>query len=179
MSKIGKRPIDIPEGVKIEINDNLLSVCFGENKLDLPIPKEVIVEITQSQILVGRINDSKTARSMHGLINRLISNMITGLKDGFSKTLTFTGSGYRAAVDGSNLVLNMGYSHEIRLPIPEGVETKVIKNSITISGKQKEKIGQFAAIVREVRPPEVYKGKGIKYKDEFIKRKAGKTAASK
>jgi len=116
---------------------------------------------------------------LHGLYNRLVANAIEGVKDGFTKELTFSGTGYRAAVSGNEVLLNMGYSHEIKLPIPDGLEAKVVKNSIIISGIDKQVVGQFAAVVRSVRPPEVYKGKGIKYKDEFIKRKAGKTAASK
>jgi len=179
MSKIGKRPITIPEGVNIEQSDNILAVSANSNKLELGIPRETKVEIKDGKILVSRVNDSKPAKEKHGLIARLIANMIEGVKDGFNKDLTFTGTGYRAAVAGNELVLNMGYSHEIKLAIPEGIEVKVVKNTITVSGINKEKVGQFAAKVREVRPPEVYKGKGIKYKEEHIRRKAGKTAASK
>jgi len=109
----------------------------------------------------------------------LIGNMVTGVKTGFIKELTFLGTGYRASVADGEIVLIMGYSHDVKLPIPEGLEVKVVKNTITVSGVSKERVGQFAAIIREVRKPEVYKGKGIKYKDEHIRRKAGKTAASK
>lgn len=179
MSKIGKRPIQIVEGVEVKISDSLLTVTSSGKNLDLTLPREVKVEIKDSEIIVDRINDSKPAREKHGLINRLISNMITGVKEGFTKILTFTGTGYRASVQGNDLILTMGYSHEIKLVIPAGLEVKVVKNSIHISGIDKAVVGQFAAVVREVRPPEVYKGKGIKYQDEHIRRKAGKTAASK
>lgn len=179
MSKIGKRPVTILEGVTVEIKDGKISASSGDNNLELAIPKEVKVVIKENQVLVTRVDDSKPAREKHGLVARLINNLIVGVKEGFKKELTFTGTGYRASVDGNNLLLNMGYSHEIKLTIPEGLETKVVKNAIIVSGIDKEKVGQFAAVVREVRKPEVYKGKGIKYKEEHIRRKAGKTAASK
>lgn len=179
MSKIGKRPITIKEGVNIILEDNKVIAVSGEKKLELELPKEVKAKIDGGFVIVDRIDDSKTARSMHGLYARLIGNLITGVSEGFTKTLTFTGTGYRASVQGAELVLNMGYSHEIKISIPQDLEVKVVKNSIITSGIDKAKVGQFAAIVREVRPPEVYKGKGIKYKEEHIRRKAGKTAASK
>lgn len=179
MSKIGKRPVKILEGVEVSIADSIIAATCGAKKLELNLPKEVTIKIEDGNVLVNRVDDSKTARSMHGLYARLISNIITGVKDGFTKELTFTGTGYRASVQGSDLILNMGYSHEIKLAIPTDLEVKVVKNSIIITGAKKEEVGQFAAVVRDVRPPEVYKGKGIKYKDEHIRRKAGKTAASK
>jgi large subunit ribosomal protein L6 len=179
MSKIGKRPITIIEGVTVSVNDGVFSATANNKTVDLTLPREVSVKIADNIINVERINDTKIAKSMHGLYARLIANTIQGVKDGFTKELTFTGTGYRASIQGSNLVLNMGYSHEIVLPIPEALEVKVVKNTISISGIDKQQVGQFAAIVREVRPPEPYKGKGIKYKEEHIRRKAGKTAASK
>lgn len=179
MSKIGKRPIQIKEGVTVLQENGVLKVAKNGTELTLVIPHEITVEIKENEIIVGRINESKIARSKHGLTNRLIDNMVNGVSDGFTKELTFTGTGYRAAVNGSNVTLSMGYSHDIILPIPAGLDVKIVKNSILIHGIDKEIIGQFAANVREVRPPEVYKGKGIKYKDELIRRKAGKTAASK
>lgn len=179
MSKIGKRPITIKDGVTLTIEGSKLTATSGEKKLELVMPEMITAKIVDNNLLVERVNDSITARAMHGLYARLASNIITGVSDGFNKELTFTGTGYRVAVNGRELLLNMGYSHEIKLDIPEGLEAKVVKNTITISGIDKAKVGQFAAIVREVRPPEVYKGKGIKYKEEHIRRKAGKTAASK
>lgn len=179
MSKIGKRPVMILEGVTVENVNGHLSVTHDSNKMEMDLPREVSIEIQDGQIIVNRINDSKPARAKHGLIARLINNMIEGVKVGFTKELQFTGTGYRAAVSGRDVLLNMGYSHEIKLEIPEGLEVKIVKNSITVSGVDKQAVGQFAAIIRKVRPPEPYKGKGIKYKDEHIRRKAGKTAASK
>ncbi|MFA7253550.1 MAG: 50S ribosomal protein L6 [Patescibacteria group bacterium] len=179
MSKIGKRPIKIEEGVEIKIADQNISASFNGKTSELTLPREIGASVEDGNIQVSRANDTKVARSLHGLYARLISNIIHGVKEGFLKELTFTGTGYRAAISGNELVLNMGYSHEIRLAIPQGLEVKVVKNTIQISGMDKSSVGQFAAVVREVRPPEVYKGKGIKYKDEHIRRKAGKTAASK
>jgi large subunit ribosomal protein L6 len=179
MSKIGKRPVKIEEGVEVTLSANLFTAKSGEKTLELTIPHETIVKIEDGNVLVSRINDSKIAKSKHGLIARLIANMITGVKTGFTRELTFMGTGYRAAVVGSELVLAMGYSHDIKLEIPSNLEVKVVKNSIITTGIDKQQVGQFAAKVREVRPPEPYKGKGIKYKEEHIRRKAGKTAASK
>ena len=179
MSKIGKRPVIIKEGVTLTIDNKMVTASIGDKKMELELPREILVKVEDGKIIVDRINDTKIAKSLHGLYTRLIENIVTGVKDGFTKELTFTGTGYRASVQGRDLLLNMGYSHEIKLAIPEGLEVKVVKNSILTTGMDKAKVGQFAAIVREVRPPEVYKGKGIKYKDEHIRRKAGKTAASK
>ena len=179
MSKIGKRPITILEGVNVEIRDGKVLASSNDKKLELSIPKEINVEIKDGMVIVTRVDDTKPAKEKHGLIARLINNLIIGVKEGFTKELTYMGTGYRAAVADNEVVLNMGYSHEIKLAIPEGLETKVVKSSIIVSGIDKEKVGQFAAVIREVRKPEVYKGKGIKYKEEHIRRKAGKTAASK
>ena len=179
MSKIGKKPIIILENVQVEIVKNHLSVVCGENRQELDFPKAIGLEIKDGGIYVTMLEDSKFAREQHGLMARLIGNMVTGVKTGFIKELTFLGTGYRASVADGEIVLIMGYSHDVKLPIPEGLEVKVVKNTITVSGVSKERVGQFAAIIREVRKPEVYKGKGIKYKDEHIRRKAGKTAASK
>lgn len=179
MSKIGKRPIKIEEGVDFSITDGVVAAMSGEKRQELILPNEIKVKVLDGNVIVERENDSKIARSLHGLYARLIANLIRGVKEGFTKELTFTGTGYRAAVNGRALVLNMGYSHEINLQIPDDLEVKVVKNSIFVSGIAKDHVGQFAAIIREVRPPEPYKGKGIKYKDEHIRRKAGKTAASK
>lgn len=167
------------EGVNLQIDGQNVSASLGDKSAALVMPKEVSARIEDGKVLVARINDSKTAKSLHGLYNRLISNLMTGVKEGFTKELTYMGTGYRAAVNGREVLLNMGYSHEIKLTIPEGLEVSIVKNSIKVSGIDKAEVGQFAAIIREVRPPEVYKGKGIKYKDEHIRRKAGKTAASK
>lgn len=179
MSRIGNRPIKIEEGVLVESGKEKVLVSFGENKMELPLLDGISVKVEDGLARVSRENSDKDSRAKHGLITRLLINMIHGVKSGFTRELEFTGTGYRAQVNGDELVLNMGYSHEIKLPIPEGLKVVTVKNSITITGNEKDRVGQFAAIVRDVRPPEVYKGKGIKYKEEYIKRKAGKTAASK
>jgi len=179
MSKIGKRPVKVEEGVEIKIAEGLATASCNGKTLEVTLPREISVERIEDMLVVKRHNDSKIARSLHGLIARLLANAIHGVKEGFIKELIFTGTGYRAAVDGANLLLNMGYSHEVKKEIPQDLEVKVVKNSIIISGINKEHVGQFAATVRDVRPPEPYKGKGIRYKDEHIRRKAGKTAASK
>ena len=137
------------------------------------------MKIEDGKVFVTRKDQEKSTRSLHGLYARLIKNMIIGAKDGFTKVLEFNGTGYRAAIVGEELVLNMGYSHDVKLEIPKELKVTVVKNTIVIIGTSRELVGNFAAKTREVRGPEVYKGKGIKYKGEFIKRKAGKTAASK
>lgn len=178
MSRIGARPITIPESVNIEITGSKAVAVCGEKKLELLIPSGISIKKNENILIVQRSSDSKEQKSLHGLISRLLINIISGVKDGFVKELTFNGTGYRAALDSNDLVLNMGYSHETRMVVPEELKVEIKKNTIIISGIDKVAVGQFAATVRKVRPPEVYKGKGIKYKDEFIKRKAGKKAAA-
>lgn len=178
MSRIGIRPIKIDEGVSAEITSAKAVFTCGQNKLEVVIPSKIEVKNEDGNIFVTRKENSKEARSLHGLIARLIKNAITGVKDGFIKELNFVGTGYRAAVNGEEIALNMGYSHEIKFVIPDGIKVEVKKNNIIVSGTDKSAVGAFAAIIREVRPPEVYKGKGIKYKDEHIKRKAGKKASA-
>lgn len=179
MSKIGKRPLIIPEGVEAKMNGSLLSVTKEGKTLTTEIPAVIEVKISDNIINVLRKNDSKPAKEKHGLIASLIKNTLIGVSEGFKRDLTFTGTGYRVALSGTTLVLNMGYSHEVKIDVPTELEVKIVKNVITISGIDKAMVGQLAAKIREVRPPEVYKGKGIKYADENIRRKAGKTAASK
>jgi large subunit ribosomal protein L6 len=178
MSRIGKRPIKIEEDVKIEITGSRVTATFGETKLECPVPSCITVKEEGGNLIVERKDESKESRSLHGLTARLLKSIIIGVKEGFSKELHFTGTGYRIAVENKEVVLNVGYSHEIKLTIPDGVSIVVKKNTILISGADKQAVGQIAAEIRNVRPPEVYKGKGIKYKDEIIHRKAGKKAAS-
>ena len=178
MSRIGKRPIKLIEGVEVSINgsDIFLKSAKGEVKYNLS--DGISAKIEGENLLIDRDSDTKTNRAMHGLYARLIKNSMLDLKDGFKKILDFKGTGYRVRVEGDKIILNRGYSHEISLDIPEGVSTSVIKNSIIIEGIKREAVGQFAAMVRDVRGPEPYKGKGIKYREETIKRKAGKAAQS-
>lgn len=178
MSRIGKKPIKIEDGVKVAIDGKKVLASFGENKTEIVMPNIIDAKIEKNMILIARVNDSKEARSMHGLFAILIKNAITGVKNGFVKELTFTGTGYRVSVDGNEVILYMGYSHETRITITKGLTVTVKKNTISVSGINKGDVGELAAKIREVRPPEVYKGKGIKYKDETIKRKAGKKAAT-
>jgi len=178
MSRIGIRPITILEGVEVDVTPSRFIAKSGQNSMEIQIPDFIVVKKEENVIKVTRKNDSKEARSQHGLIARLIQSLIIGVKEGFKRELEFKGTGYRAAVNGKELVLNMGYSHEIKIEIPEGISVTVAKNTIVISGMDKQKVGALAARIRDVRPPEVYKGKGIKYKEEIIKRKAGKKASS-
>lgn len=178
MSRIGGRPIKIEDGVNMSISGSKISANFENKMLELTLPKILTAKEENGAIIVNRADDSKEARSQHGLFARLIKNLIHGVKEGFVRELTFTGTGYRVAVSGEDVLLNMGYSHEIKLAIPKEISVEVKKNSIFVKGASKEAVGQFAALIRSVRGPEVYKGKGIKYKEEIIKRKAGKKAAS-
>lgn len=178
MSRIGIRPIQIPEGVTVEITPSKVTAICGAKKMEMPVHSGIKVAEENGSISVSRTDESKETRSLHGLTARLIKNLVNGVKEDFVNNLTFKGTGYRVAVEGNEVALNMGYSHEIRLTIPEGVAVTVKKNVIAVTGADKQVIGQFAALIRGVRGPEVYKGKGIKYEDEIIRRKAGKKAAA-
>lgn len=178
MSRIGIRPIKIEEGVTLEITPTRVIAKNNQNTLELHVPAGIVVKQEGDSVFVTRKEETKDLKSKHGLIARLLKNIICGVKDGYTRELEFKGTGYRASVNGNELLLNMGYSHEIKVNIPEAITVAVKKNSIIITGIDKEVIGQLAATIRKVRPPEVYKGKGIKYKEELIKRKAGKKAAA-
>jgi len=178
MSRIGIRPIKIEEGVVIDITPRRVVAKKDQNQMELSVPDGIKVSQDGDSLFVVRENDSKDLRSKHGLIARLLKNIITGVNGGFTRELEFKGTGYRASVNGNELILNMGYSHEINVNIPDGISAVVKKNSIILTGQDKEKLGGLASLIRDVRPPEVYKGKGIKYKEELIKRKAGKKASS-
>lgn len=178
MSRIGVRPIKVKEGIKIEITPHKVVVFSNQKETELRIPEELTASFDKGNIYIKRKEESIKARSLHGLYARLIQNLLIGADGGFTKELEFKGTGYRVAVEGSNVLLNMGYSHEIKINIPTEITVTVKKNIISITGSDKQKVGNLASIIRAVRPPEVYKGKGIKYKDEFIKRKAGKKAAA-
>lgn len=177
MSRIGKLPVAIPAGVKVTVANESLMVEGPKGKLSRTYNALVQVKCEDSAILVSRINDTKEARSFHGLYRNLIHNMVVGVSQGFSKTLIINGVGYRAEVQGKLLVMALGYSNDFIALIPEGIEVKVEPqgNKIIISGIDKEKVGEFAAQIRKLRLPEPYKGKGIRYETEVIKRKVGKT----
>ncbi len=176
MSRIGRMPIAVPAGVTVEIaENNKVTVKGPKGTLERVLPTEM--EITQegSEIIVKRPNDLKRMKSLHGLTRTLINNMVIGVTEGYTKVLEVNGVGYRAAKQGNKLNLSLGYSHPVEMVDPEGVTTTVDGNKITVSGIDKEKVGQYAAEIREKRAPEPYKGKGIKYADEVIRRKVGKT----
>ncbi len=174
MSRIGRMPIAIPAGVEVKLDGNTVSVKGPKGELTRTVHQNMKVEVNGAEITVTRPNDDKENRSLHGLTRTLIANMIKGVTDGFSKELEVNGVGYRASVEGNKLVLNVGYSHPVEMPLPDGIKAEVNDKKITISGIDNQKVGQFAAEVREQRPPEPYKGKGIKYMDEHIRRKEGK-----
>jgi len=175
MSRIGSKPIEIKDGVTINLDGQKVTVKGSKGELYENLPKEAIISIEEKNVIVKPANDSQLARAMWGLSRSLIDNMVTGVTEGFTKTLEVNGVGYRAAVQGKTLVLNLGYSHQIDFEIPEGIEIKCPKpTEIEISGINKQKVGQVAAVIRSYRKPEPYKGKGIKYSDERILRKEGK-----
>ena len=177
MSRIGKKPIAIPAGVDVKIDGNTVKVKGAKGELSYCFDSQLTVEVQGSEIIVTRPNDDAKYRSLHGLTRTLIANMVEGCANNFSKTLEINGVGYRAQKQGSNLVMNLGYSHQVIIPEEDGISITVEgTNKIIISGPDKQKVGQFAADVRKKRPPEPYKGKGIKYADEHIRRKEGKAA---
>jgi large subunit ribosomal protein L6 len=176
MSRIGKMPIAVPAGVTVDIaENNKVTVKGPKGELSRALAPEMEIKMDGDVITVTRPNDLKRNRALHGLTRTLLNNMIIGVTDGYTKTLEVNGVGYRAAKQGKKLVLNLGYSHPVEMEDPEGLETKVEENKIIVSGIDKEKVGQYAAEIRSTRAPEPYKGKGIKYDYEVIRRKVGKT----
>jgi large subunit ribosomal protein L6 len=179
MSRIGKKPIVVPEKVNVSMDGTLVKVKGPNGELSLDHHPMVKVEQQDKELVVNPVDGSNKARALWGLTRTLIDNMVVGVTQGFTKNLEFNGVGYKAAVSGNKLTLNLGYSHPIDYELPEGVAAKVVKNTIEISGADKSLVGFVAAKVRSFRPPEPYKGKGIKYADEHIIRKAGKAGAKK
>lgn len=177
MSRIGRMPIAIPAGVTVAIAENNKVTVKGPNgTLERELPVEMAIKEEDGHIVVTRPNDLKKMKSLHGLTRTLINNMVVGVTQGYTKVLEVNGVGYRAAKQGKKLTLNLGYSHPVEMTDPEGVETILEgQNKITVKGIDKEKVGQYAAEIRDKRRPEPYKGKGIKYADETIRRKVGKT----
>lgn len=176
MSRIGNRIITIPEGVTVELNDNIVTVKGPKGQITQPMLKDITMRQEENNIILERKNEN--AKAMHGTMNALIANMIKGVKEGYAKTLEIIGVGYRFNVQGQKLVISAGYSHPVNMEIPAGLTVEANGNTeITIKGIDKVLVGEFAAKVREVRQPEPYKGKGIRYKDEHIVRKEGKKAA--
>ena len=174
MSRIGKKPIAIPEGVTVTIDGQHITTKGSKGTLEMDIHPAVKAEVKENEVIVSIDNEANG--NLHGLTRTLIANMIEGVNNEFSKTLQINGVGYRAQKQGSNLVMNLGYSHQVIVEAPEGITFDVPDaNTIIVRGISKEAVGQTAAVVRKKRPPEVYKGKGIKYADEHIRRKEGKT----
>lgn len=175
MSRIGVLPIQIPDNVEFTINKNVVKVKGPKGELERTIPGAMIIKEEEGQVIVERPTNSKKHRSLHGLTRSLIANMVEGVVNGFGKNLQIEGVGYRAKKEGNKLVLNVGYSHPVTIEPPEGIEIDVPKaTSISVRGIDKEKVGQIAAQIRDIRPPEPYKGKGIRYQDEKVVRKVGK-----
>ena len=177
MSRIGNKPIAIPAGVDVKIDGTVVTVKGPKGELKNSFNAAMNIAIENNEIFVTRPSDNKEHRSLHGLTRTLIANMVEGVTNGYKKELEVNGVGYRAQKQGKDLVMNLGYSHQVIMPEVDGITIEVPNNnSIIISGPDKQKVGQFAAEVREKRPPEPYKGKGIKYVDEHIRRKEGKAA---
>jgi len=174
MSRIGIKPVNIPANVEVSIDKNNYAVVKGQ--IEQQLPTVIQIEVESSVINVSRVNDQKENRSLHGLTRTLISNMVVGVTDGFEKTLEIVGVGYRAQKQGKKLVLNLGFSHPVEMEDPNGIETAVEgTNKIIVKGINKQQGGNYAAVIRDWRRPEPYKGKGIKYANEVVRRKAGKT----
>lgn len=182
MSRIGKMPIAVPAGVTVDIaENNKVTVKGPKGTLERTFPTEISIALENGEIKVTRPNDEKKERALHGLVRTLVHNMVVGVTEGYTKTLELNGVGYRASKSGDTLTLNLGYSHPVIMKDPEGVKTATSENGktsqtiITVTGIDKEKVGQYAAEIRSKRGPEPYKGKGIKYADEVIRRKVGKS----
>ena len=176
MSRIGRMPIAVPAGVTVEIaENNHVTVKGPKGTLERTLPSEMSIVLEGDVITVTRPNDLKKMKSLHGLTRTLLNNMVVGVTTGYTKVLEVNGVGYKCSKAGKTLTLNLGYSHPVVMEDPEGIESTVADNKITITGIDKEKVGQYAAEIRDKRRPEPYKGKGIKYADEVIRRKVGKT----
>ena len=178
MSRIGNRELQLPNGVSANLNENVLTIKGSKGELTLTISNLVKLEINETSISVKPVDNTPRANVMQGTTNSLIHNMIIGVSEGFSKGLEAVGVGYRFNVQGNKIVINAGYSHPVEIIVPEGIKAELVSNTeITLSGIDKQKLTEFAANVRKVRTPEPYKGKGIRYKGEYVRRKEGKKAA--
>lgn len=175
MSKIGNKPVEIPSDVKVGVADHILTVEGPKGKLSMPLPAQIICEQKDGKVIFAAGDHSKSTSALHGTMRALTANMVTGVTKGYSKTLLIEGVGYKAQVQGKNLKLNVGFSHPVEYVIPEGIKIDAAKQvEVVIAGIDKIKVGQSAAEIRDICPPEPYKGKGIRYKDERIRRKVGK-----
>ncbi len=176
MSRVGKKPIPLPTGVKVEVKDGWVSVKGQKGALQRPLLESIEMDVADGVVTLKRTSDEKRARSYHGLMRSLVANMVEGVSKGFEKKLEIVGIGYRSELKGKNLALYLGYSHPIDFPLPEGISAEVEKQTLlTIKGIDKELVGQIAAKIRDLRKPDPYKGKGVKYAGEILRKKAGKT----
>jgi len=180
VSRIGKLPITVPAGVQVDIDGKNVKVKGPKGELQRTFTPVVDIQMEESQIVVTRSSDEKTARALHGTTRAVLQNMITGVSDGFTKTLEIQGVGYKAEMDGEKLIINVGFSHPVFVEPPAGIQFDVTEKNrfIVVNGNNKEVVGQVAADIRKIRPPEPYKGKGIRYLGERVRRKAGKSAAA-
>lgn len=179
MSRIGKREIDIPKGVTIEVAGEAITVKGPKGQLSTPTHPKIVYTVEEGKVLVSRVDDTRMARAQHGLRRTLLANLVEGVSKGFSKTLEVIGVGYKVATSADTVSLAVGFSHSVEFKLPKGIEAKVDGNKLTLSGVDKELLGETAARIRRVRPPEPFKGKGIKYENEVIRRKAGKSGGKK
>jgi large subunit ribosomal protein L6 len=179
MSRIGKEPVVVPDKVEVKVNGAKVSVKGPGGQLEYEFTDKVNIELKDKAVMVTPVDESKSARALWGTTRTLINNMVVGVTTGFTRSLEFNGVGYKAVAKGDTLVLNLGFSHPVNYKLPQGITAKVTKNVIQVAGINKELVGFVAAKVRSFRPPEPYKGKGIKYTDEHIIRKAGKTGGKK
>ena len=179
MSRIGKLPVDLPKGVEVKQADGMLQVKGPKGDLEMRIPADMVVHVEDGILRVERPSDTREHRALHGLTRALAANMVEGVSTGFKKTLQIVGVGYRAEQKGKGITLHLGYSHTIDYEAPEGVTIEIPQPTVVVvSGADKQKVGQTAAEIRSFRPPEPYKGKGVRYEDEQVRRKAGKTAGA-
>jgi large subunit ribosomal protein L6 len=176
MSRIGKKPVQIKEGVTVTVNDKAVVVSGSKGEINISIPKNITVAQENETLVLARLNEAKQTKSDHGTFSARLQNAVHGVTEGWAKTLELIGTGYRPRLEGEDLVLAIGFSHPVRFSPSEGIKFVVEENKVIINGIDRHMVGQTAANVRAVRPPEVYKGKGIKYSDEKIRRKAGKAA---
>jgi large subunit ribosomal protein L6 len=178
MSRVGKRPVEIPKGVSVEQSGRELHVKGPKGSLAERMPVSIDVRVENGEVLVARENDRQTTRAAHGLARALVANMVKGVTQGFARELELQGVGYRAEASGQTLKLSLGFSHPVNVPVPSGLKVSVADNKIRIEGADKQLVGQFAANVRGLRPPEPYKGKGLRYVGEQVRRKVGKAGTA-
>ncbi len=178
MSRVGRKPIAIPQGVNITIGKDQVAVKGPKGELKRPVPSGVALKASGTELLVERADDSRDNRSKHGMMRAIVANMVKGVSEGFERRLEINGVGYRAEVAGQKLNMALGFSHPVVFDLPKGVSAKVDKNQVILSGIDREQLGETASKIRDIRPPEPYKGKGIKYLEEVIHRKVGKTGAA-